>query len=402
MNCSKISILRSSLIIIGVWSFLIQSQLIANFVNIMKILLAPDKFKGSLSAQAVCLALEKGLSKTYPKATIIAKPLADGGDGSLEVLNHYFKLESIAKLVQDPLGRPITANYLMGDTTAYIELSAASGLVLLLPEERNGMYTSTFGTGQLMLDAIQKGAKTIFLFIGGSATTDGGMGIANALGYRFLDKNKNLLKPTGEQLLYIDQIDNSQLAFNMEDVNVQVICDVNNPLYGPDGAAYVYGTQKGSNQTEIAHLDQGLHNLAKVLKKHHFPDVAEVPGAGAAGGVGGGVMALLGANLNSGIQTFLEITQLEEEIKGCDFILTGEGNLDDSSAQGKVIGGVCQLANHHQKTVYAVCGNGDEAIAQKLGIKKLYTVMSRSKDFQEAMEKGVQKIEEIAQYIEFN
>ena len=367
----------------------------------MKILLAPDKFKGSLSAQEVCLALQKGLKKTYPAATIISKPLADGGDGSLEVLDHYFKLETISRLVQDPLGRSIHASYKKSDTTAYIELSAASGLVLLTADERDTMNTSTYGTGELMTNAIKKGAKTIFLFIGGSATTDGGIGIASALGYQFFDRSNRLLHPISKHLVDIHRIDTSKLKSKLEGVSIKVICDVNNPLYGPNGAAYVYGPQKGANPAEIAYLDKGLKNLADCLEAHNFPSVAEVPGAGAAGGVGGGAMAFLGASLRSGIQTFLEITQVEQELKTCDFIITGEGKLDESSTQGKVVGGVCQLANKYRKPIYAVCGDGDQHVAKKLGIKKLYTVINQSKNLEDAIENGAKKLEEIAMDMDF-
>lgn len=365
----------------------------------MKILLAPDKFKGSLSAQGVCQALSEGILKTNPKAEIISKPLADGGDGSLAVLDHYFDLKTITRKIQDPLGRPIAATYKMAENSAYIEMAVASGLALLMPEERNCMYTTSFGTGELILDAIEKGAKEIFLFIGGSATNDGGIGIANALGYQFYDTSGNRLTPIGENLLLIDKIEDSHLFFNPKEVVVQVICDVNNPFFGQNGAAYVYGAQKGASPSDIAHLDRGLANLAARLEVHGFPNIANIAGAGAAGGIGGGAIAFLGAKLKSGIQTFLEITELETTLKDCDLVITGEGKLDSQTEQGKVISGVCKLAKKYDKPVIAVCGAAEFPIPESLNIQQVYTVLERTKSFKKAMQHTAIELKEIGKKI---
>ena len=367
----------------------------------MKILIAPDKFKGSFSAHEVCNALSKGIKKSYPTATIISKPLADGGDGSLEVLDYYLELETITKTVQGPLGKPIAASYKIAGSIAYVELSAASGLILLKPHERNCLFTNTFGTGELIYDAIKRGANTIFLFVGGSATNDGGTGMANALGYQFYDAQNQLIQPIGKNLVDIHTIEDSQLLFDKNKLTIKVICDVNNPFYGPNGAAHVYAAQKGANPTEIIHLNNGLINLANQLTNQNYPDVSEVPGAGAAGGVAGGAIAFLDASLYSGIQTFLEITDLESVLKESDFVITGEGKLDAQTAQGKVISGVCQLALKYQKPIIAVCGDADEKAAKKLGINKVFTVLSRSTDLKEAMEKGAEKLVEIGEGIVF-
>lgn len=365
----------------------------------MNILLAPDKFKGSLSAAAVCAALTKGIQKTQPTAHIISKPMADGGDGSLAVLDYYFDLKTITPTVQDPLGRSMKANYKMQSTTAYIEMAAASGLVLLQPEERNCMKTTSFGTGQLIADAVQKGATEVYLFIGGSATNDGGMGVAHALAYQFYDKNGKGLAPIGENLVHIHRIDSSHLYFNPKFLSVKVICDVNNPFYGKNGAAYVYAPQKGASPDEVELLNRGLINLANILKKQGYPDVSQVAGAGAAGGMGGGAIAFLDAQLQSGIQTFLEMTQLEKEIKNCDVVITGEGKLDEQTEQGKVISGVCQLAKRYDKKVIAVCGDADLPIPASLGIGQVYTVRSRSASLEEAMTRAGNKLVEIGEEI---
>lgn len=365
----------------------------------MKILIAPDKFKGSLSAAAVCLALTKGLKSAYPNGNIISKPMADGGDGSLAVLDYYFDLKTITKTVQDPLGRPIAASYKMQNQTAYIEMATASGLVLLKPEERNCMNTTSYGTGELIADALKKGAKEIYLFIGGSATNDGGIGMAEALGYRFYDVDGNQLAPIGKNLAKIHDIDSSSLCFNSKEVAIKVICDVNNPLYGKNGAAYIYAAQKGASPEDIIQLDNGLKNLGYLFNAYGFESAVKTPGAGAAGGLGGGAMAFLDAQLQSGIQTFLEITNLEKDLKNCDLVITGEGKLDQQTEQGKVISGVCDLAKKHKKRVIAVCGDADLPIAESLSIEKVYTVRSRSESHDDAMQNATAKLEQIAMEI---
>ncbi len=359
----------------------------------MKILIAPDKFKGSLSAQEVCTALSKGLKKANPNIEITTRPMADGGDGSLQVLAHYLDLKTIPLEVEDPLFRPIAASYSMAGTTAYIEMAAASGLALLKEKERNCMETSSFGTGELILDAIGKGATTIYLFIGGSATNDGGMGIASALGWSFYNKNGELLVPIGESLREVSRIDGSFLFYKPSKVKFKVICDVNNPFYGENGAAYVYAPQKGASPNEVKILDDGLRNLAGQLKAANLRDVSDIPGAGAAGGVGGGAIAFLNAELVSGISTFLEITALEKQIETCDLVITGEGKLDAQTEQGKVISGVCELAAKYDKGAIAVCGAADLPISETLGIQQVYTVLSKANSIAEAMEKAAEKLE---------
>ncbi|MEM6801277.1 MAG: glycerate kinase [Bacteroidota bacterium] len=365
----------------------------------MKILLAPDKFKGSLSAEGVCEALSRGMLKAHPQLKIISRPLADGGDGSLAILDHYFELETHELEVSDPLGRPILAQYKMAEGAAYIEMSEASGLVLLQEAERDCMATTSYGTGELILDAIKKGAKDIYLFIGGSATNDGAMGIAAALGYRFLDEKGEALAPIGRNLLFVEEIDDKQLELALQELKVKVVCDVNNPFYGPEGAAYVYAAQKGADKDEIELLDEGLKNLSRVLKENDYPDIAEVPGAGAAGGVGGGSIAFLGAELMSGIQTFLEISKLEELLKEADLIISGEGKMDSQTIHGKVVSGVHGLAQTYEKPLIGVCGAAEQGVAEKLSLEAVYAVLDRSKSVEEAMSKAAEKLEEIGEEI---
>jgi len=361
----------------------------------MKILIAPDKFKGSLTAQEVCNALSKGIKKTNPKVEIIARPMADGGDGSLKVLSHYFDLKTITLEVDDPLFRPINASYNLQGTTAYIEMAVASGLALLKNKERNCMETSSFGTGELILDAIRQGVTTIYLFIGGSATNDGGMGIASALGWSFYDKGGALLVPTGENLSAVHRIDGDFLFYKPAKVTFKVICDVNNPFYGEHGAAYLYAPQKGANPEEVKQLDDGLRNLAACLKANNYADIADIAGAGAAGGVGGGAIAFLNAELIAGITSFLEITKLEEQLKVCDLVITGEGKLDAQTEQGKVISGVCAMAKKYDKPVIAVCGDVDIQAIDNLNIEKVFTVLERVSSLEEAMTTAELQLERI-------
>ena len=361
----------------------------------MKILLAPDKFKGSLTAKEVCDALTVGIHDTNKAVEIIAKPLADGGDGSLEVLSHYLDLQTMECAVHDPLFRPIFATYKMTAETAYIEMAAASGLVLLKEEERNPLFTTSIGTGELMKDAFQKGATSIYLFIGGSATNDGGIGIAHALGYRFFDEHDQLLSPIGRSLNLIHRIDRSKVVFDSTKINVQVICDVNNPLYGEQGAAHIYAPQKGATQEAVQYLDFGLRNLAQQLIHHQLPPIAMVAGAGAAGGVGGGAIAFLGASLVSGIDTFLKITNLESSLSISDIVITGEDKLDQQSLQGKVISGVCNLAKQYNKPVLAICGTIEIEDLRPLGIQKGFSILERSDTKEEAMKYAKEKLIEI-------
>ena len=335
----------------------------------MKILIAPDKFKGSLSASQVCDAIKKGINTNKSKHEIESCPMADGGEGSIDIINNYLSLKPVELIVNDPLFRPIKSTYYFSGLTAYIEMSSASGLTLLKKEEQNCMNTSSFGTGELIKDAITKGFKTINLYVGGSATNDGGIGIASALGFQFYDKSKRLLSPIGKNLVSIDSINTSEVSFSFNNIDINVICDVNNLLHGKNGAAFVYAKQKGADLIEIEELDKGLVNLQSKLVKHSFPNIENIPGSGAAGGVGGGMIAFLGANI----------------VKDCDLIITGEGKIDNQTEKGKVISGVCNLARKYKKQIIAVCGYEDKNASKKLGLKKVYTILERSNSIKDAI-----------------
>lgn len=323
----------------------------------MKILIAPDKFKGSLSAQEVCEAIEKGIKRFDASIETIKHPLADGGEGSLDILQNYFNLESITIQVQDPLFNWINASYMASKDTAFIEMSNASGLQLLDKKNQNCYNTSTIGTGQLIYDAIEKGYKNINLFIGGSATNDAGIGMATALGYKFYNSENKLIQPIGKELIHISKIDASFLFFDLNTINITVICDVKNPLYGKNGAAYTYGKQKGASNEELNLLDVGLQNFSTQVLKHLNKDIATIEGAGAAGGLGAGAICFLNATIKSGIDFVMEQTQFKYYLnQNIDLIITGEGSVDKQTLEGKVVKGISTIAIQNNIPFYIIAG----------------------------------------------
>ena len=367
----------------------------------MKILICPDKFKGSLTASEVSEAIAEGVCAVSTEYEVIKCPLADGGDGTASILTNQFNGEFIHILVHNPLFKIIDAVYGYAETikTAFIEMSAASGLRLIPKEKQNPMYTSTLGTGEMIRDAINRGAKKIFLGIGGSATNDAGTGMATALGYKILDHNWNELRPVGENLEYIHSIDDSDLFFNPEDIDVRVACDVDNPLFGKNGAAYVYSPQKGATPAMVKNLDKGLRNFAKIVMGKYGKDVSHIPGSGAAGGLGAGAVVFLNARLISGIKLVMDITEFEEYIKTAGLIITGEGKIDEQTFQGKVIDGVMNLAKKYNIPALAVCGDlkTDDQVLKSHGIKEVRSLVGYYGSVEKAMRNSKTGIKEVTQ-----
>lgn len=355
----------------------------------MKFVIAPDKFKGSLTGFEFCDAVAEGLQMVFKDAEIINKPLADGGDGTIEVAKYYINGEKITITVSDPLFRPINASYLYSEETkiAYIEMAEASGLKLLGDDERNCMITTTSGTGELIYDALEKGAKEIILGIGGSATNDGGMGMANALGYQFLDEHGKELVPIGQNLSKVKSIDDSNKHVRLKEVKIKVACDVTNHFYGLNGAAYIYAAQKGASENEIIVLNNGLHNLAEVIKSNYNIDLQKINGAGAAGGVGGGALTFLDGELISGINLIKELADFDTTIDGADWIITGEGQLDEQTLSGKTIDGVITSAKIKNIPVAALCGSVSISVNQqnKFGLTYVSSIVRGISTLQEAM-----------------
>lgn len=352
----------------------------------MKILLAPDKFRGSLTAAEVCEAMSEGIRKALPNAEILAIPMADGGEGTAEILTHNAGGQMHSVSVSDPLGRKIMAEFgLAADgKTAYLEMAAASGLRLLQSHERNPLQTSTFGTGELIQEALNKGAQQLILGIGGSATTDGGVGMAAALGWRFEDKSGRNLVPNGSSLGQIQKI---IPPANFTQINIQVACDVTAPLYGPTGAACVYASQKGANAEMVVQLDEGLKHLANLIQRDFGVDLAQVAGTGAAGGLGFGLLFFLNATLKEGVKIVMEQTYFEEKLLGVDLVFTGEGKMDDQTLQGKLIAGIAKAAQHNGIPVVALCGTlliTPEEV-QQIGLSFATSILNRPMTLDEAI-----------------
>ncbi|WP_350290547.1 glycerate kinase [uncultured Croceitalea sp.] len=362
----------------------------------MKFVLAPDKYKGSLTGMEFCNAVEKGLRMVFGNAEIIKLPLADGGDGTIEVVKKYLNADSVVVSVSDPLYRPIRSAYLLSSNkkTAFIEMSEASGYKLLQKSELNCMYTTSIGTGELIADALDKGVEEIILGIGGSATNDGGMGVASALGYEFLDKNEDVLNPVGESLVRVKKINRNNIHARLAKVKFSVACDVANPFYGKDGAAYVYGPQKGANPKEVASLDIGLKNFANIIKSDLGFDVQNLNGSGAAGGLGGGAAAFLNATLKSGIDLIKEISNFDNTITNADWIITGEGRLDTQTLSGKTIAGVLASAERKGIPVAALCGSVllTKEEQDKTGLKYVSAVSKDTESLEIAMKNSYENL----------
>ena len=333
----------------------------------MKIIIAPDKFKGSLTSFEVCRAIARGIKQADARAEVFSFPMADGGDGFAEVMKFYLQTDTIDCATVDPLGRTLKASYQWNskNKAAIIEMAVASGLVLLKQEERDPLQASTFGTGLLIRDAIDKGAKRIILGLGGSATNDAGTGILSALGFQFRDSNGNLLKACGQNLLQIEKIVPPP---EIPDAKFEIACDVQNILYGPQGAAYVYAPQKGANEDAVRVLDDGLKHFADILTQRTGKNIASIPGTGAAGGIAAGLMGFFEVELRKGIDLIIKASGIQNKIAEADLLITGEGKIDEQTLEGKVVIEVSRLASEYHVPVAAFCGilDANDAILARL------------------------------------
>jgi len=358
----------------------------------MNILIAPDSFKDCMSAAEVSGALRKGILKVLKDATIQQVPLADGGEGTVEAVIQATGGSRITLKVNDPLMREVESFYgITGDgNTAVIEMAAASGLELLSPGERNPWLTTTYGTGQLMLDAAGRGCSRVMVGIGGSATNDGGAGMATALGYRFLDGTGLPIKAGGGGLAGLHRIDARGADPRIKQAEILVACDVTNPLTGPRGASFTYGPQKGADQEMVERLDVNLAHYANIIRSQMERDIAEVPGAGAAGGLGAGLMVFADAKLGNGFEMIAETVQLREKIEQADLVITGEGRMDHQTPYGKTPYGVAQMARNLGKPVIGIAGSleaGSEVLYQH-GFNLLLPIQERPLDLSEALERA--------------
>lgn len=362
----------------------------------MNILIAPDSFKDALDAPGVCRAIERGILAALPDSNIRCFPLADGGEGTAQILTFHNGGRQIQCLVKDPLFRPVLASYGLSGSgeTAFIEMAQASGLQLLKPEERNPLYTTTFGTGELIADALRHSVRNIVLGIGGSATNDGGMGMAAALGCVFLDNAGNPLKPVGQNLGKVSRIIGNPAI----EARVDVICDVDNPLFGPTGAARIYAPQKGADEAAVAELDAGLAHFAEILEIWSGQAVAELPGSGAAGGLGAGAMVFLNARMRPGIEAVMDYTGFETALEGIDLIVTGEGKIDHQTLHGKLISGICRQAKVRNIPVIACCGalEASDSELLEIGLLAAFSISNKPQSLAEAILRTAEGLEQTA------
>ncbi|MBB3103119.1 glycerate kinase [Azomonas macrocytogenes] len=334
----------------------------------MKIVIAPDSFKESLSAPDVAAAIAEGLREVWPDAELRCRPMADGGEGTVAAILAATGGEQRSASVRGPLGEPVQAHWgwLEDDATAVIEMAAASGLHLVPRERRDARRSSTYGTGQLIAAALEAGARRIILGFGGSATNDGGSGMLRALGARLHDATGQELEPGGAALASLQQLDLSDFDKRLDAVSFEVACDVDNPLCGPQGASHVFGPQKGASTQDVLDLDAALGHYAEICAATLGRDERAFPGSGAAGGIGYAAKAFLGATFRPGIELVAELSRLDEAIQGADLVITGEGKLDEQTLHGKTPAGVAAIAKRHGVPVIALAGMlGD-------GYQKLY------------------------------
>ena len=355
----------------------------------MKIVIAPDSFKGSLSARELTSSIADGIRRVYPDAEIVEMPLADGGEGTMENMVYSSGGTAYTREVRGPLGRSVKAAYgVLGDNrTCVIEMAQASGLPLLKEEERNPLITSSYGTGELIRYGLDEGFRHFIIGLGGSATNDAGAGMLRALGVKFIDVQGEILPEGGEALAKLALFDETQLDSRLKDSTIIVASDVTNPLCGPTGASAVFGPQKGATAEMVETLDRALLHFAEVVARQKQKDILNCPGSGAAGGMGGALMAFLDAEMRPGIEIVMEAIRFEESIRDADLVITGEGKLDTQTLSGKVIAGVSMVTGRHSVPTIALCGGRELEGYQleQMGVMAAFSIIPHPCSLQEAM-----------------
>jgi glycerate 2-kinase len=360
----------------------------------MKVLICPDAFKGTMSASRAAKAIEEGIKKASSTVQTRSIPMTDGGHGALESVRACTDSKTIKKCVRGPFGEKVIAEYLIFNDNkrstrkAFIEIAQASGITLIQKEDLNPLYTTSYGVGELITDALNNGCREIVLGLGGSGTNDGGMGMAQALGVRFLDEEEHEITfrkdwgYSGGSLKYVEKLDTTSIHPDIANTKFLIVSDVNNPLVGDSGATQVYGPQKGAQPELIKELDRYLERYAKVIQKELDINVLNIPGAGAAGGLAAGLLAFTRADIVSGINWYMQLSQLNEVVKDCDLVITGEGKIDHQTTHGKTTQGVAKMANLNHVPVIALggcLGKGYDSLTS-LGIKVVYDV-SKGKSY---------------------
>jgi glycerate kinase len=358
----------------------------------MKIIIAPQSFKGSLKAHEAAAAMAEGVKAFDSSIETVLLPIADGGAGTVRALVQATNGKLISAIAHDPLGNKVAAAWGKSDdgVTAFIEVAAASGLALVPEDKLDPMQASTYGTGELILAALEHGCKKIMIGLGDSATTDGGAGIAQALGVKLLDNDGKEIPSGGAGLALLEHIDMSGRNRLVKDCKIMCACDVTNPLYGPQGAAYIYGPQKGATPEMVKKLDASLRNLAGVIKNDLGLDIADLPGAGAAGGIGAGLVAFLGDSLQRGVDLICDSIGFNKYLENADLVLTGEGRIDYQTAFGKTVAGIAVRAKAAGVPVVAICGEIGQGYCEvyKHGVSSVMSILPRAMSREEAMREG--------------
>jgi len=370
---------------------------------IKRIVAAPDSFKGSLTAKEVAEALEAGIKRYDNSIEVIKVPMADGGEGTVQSMVDATGGHMISVTVKGPMLSEVEAFYgILGDgRTAVIEMAAASGLLLVEPGERNPLIATTYGTGELIRHALDMGCRRIIIGIGGSATNDGGAGAMQALGVRLLDDSGNDIGFGGGSLGGLYRIDINNLDPRIKDAEITVACDVDNPLCGPKGASRVFGPQKGADDAMIEELDRNLAHYADLVESTLGVKIKDYPGAGAAGGLGGGLLAFLGATLKKGVDIVIETVELEKKIRDADLVITGEGRMDYQTIYGKTPFGVAKAAEKYGIPVIAICGSigkGAEVLYDN-GFASIFSIIDKPMCIDEAMEKSSELIQNCSERV---
>lgn len=357
----------------------------------MKIIIAPDSFKESLPAHEVASAIAKGVRLAAPNANIHCVPMADGGEGTVLAIAQSTHCKLMQSTVQNAMGDPVTATWAITNSgTAIIEMASAAGLEQIPPQNRNVLCANTFGVGQLILEALNQQARHIILGLGGSATNDGGAGMAAALGIQFMGKNNTLLKPHPKDLTRLEKIDFSGIDPRLSQISFTLASDVNNPLCGPHGAAAIFGPQKGATPEQVLLLDQVMANYADITAATLGKDMRHEQGAGAAGGLGFAGLSFLKARFRPGVEIVAEFAGLAQLIENADLVITGEGKLDEQTLQGKTLAGIAALAQQHNVPVIVIAGtlgNNYQALYSK-GISAAFSLCNGPMSLQEAMQKA--------------
>lgn len=371
--------------------------------TLKKVVIAPDSFKESLSALEVAEAIERGFRQVYPQVQYVKLPMADGGEGTVDSMVAATDGEIVRVEVTGPLGQPVQAFYgLLGDEeTAVIEMAAASGLHLAPKAQRDPRITISYGTGELILAALERGVKAIILGIGGSATNDGGAGMMQALGAKLLDDQQNLLLPGGAALAQLAHIDLSAMDPRLQQVSVTAACDVDNPLCGAHGASAVFGPQKGATPEMVAQLDAALRHYGTLLEQATGREVINMPGAGAAGGMGAALLGMLNARLRPGIEIVIETLGLDEALRDADLVITGEGRLDSQSIHGKTPIGVARVAKRYGLPVIGIAGSlsKDYQVVHQHGIDAAFSVLDRVVSLEDALAEAANNLEVTARNV---